>query len=972
MNMFKHENRSKLAASCQLNVSSPTGAISRIVSFIAAAIFVGSVHSATIADFGTTVPTPGPNDISQLTGGNNEDGLNYFSDNATPPGQTFTTGSNPSGYAMPTLYVQTGGYNANNTASAQTYTLRIYSVSGSTATLISTYVTANVLAFNDGAWLQYSGLTNILQPNTVYAYTHARNTFGWDGMACATGNPYAGGQICLIPAAGGAISFGTAGTSDAAFDVSLVPVTDPYVFPTTVTPASVVAGNSVFISAGVGSGTQPIYYQWLFTGASGIPTKIAGATSINYTIAAAQTTNQGSYSLMVSNNPGGIPTVITNAPAPLMVRAAYNISDFGAAAPTPGPYDIAQLTAGTDLDGLNYFSDNNPPPGQTFTTGSNPSGYTLTGIYLQTGGVNSSQTGTAQTYTLRLFSISGSTATLVSTYLTDNTLGFPDGDWLMYSGMTNILQPNTVYAYTHSRNSYGWDQMSGVLGNTYAGGQACMIPISGGTITTGGSDNLDGTFDVAMVPNGFPAIQNISIAPANSTLNPVYVASPVTLSVLATGASPLHFDWQTDNVTAGATWTDLANSNTNSYALNTTGMAAGVYQFQVIVTNVNNMATSSVLTLNLAAPSSPVLTNDTSITPTAAFVGGSVTLSAAFQGSSTISYQWMFNNGSGAAAILGATNTTYYIASAQLTNNGSYYVIASNGVSPFTASSTPAQLLVAAAAQANTGLAGMFDAGNSAPIPGTYDISQLVTAPPTSVPGINYYVNNDNPPGQTFTTLGAVPNGYQLSSLYIQEELSSDGGGGTNAATYTLGIYSVSGNSAALITSYSSTNQPTIVDGDWIQWTGLTNILNNNSTYAFSIHKDTGGGWWKLANNSTATDLYPGGQVALLPGGGIGAMTFSTDSTIDAGFDLVLSPASASTVNTNPTNILVSVSGNVLHLSWPADHTGWRLLVQTNHLTGLSLNPTDWTTVPGSAGINQTNITINPANKTEFYRMVYP
>jgi hypothetical protein len=101
-------------------------------------------------------------------------------------------------------------------------------------------------------------------------------------------------------------------------------------------------------------------------------------------------------------------------------------------------------------------------------------------------------------------------------------------------------------------------------------------------------------------------------------------------------------------------------------------------------------------------------------------------------------------------------------------------------------------------------------------------------------------------------------------------------------------------------------------------------------------------------------------------------MTFSTDPTIDAGFDLVLSPASGSSVNTNPTNIVVSASGGVLHLSWPADHTGWRLLVQTNHLTGLSSNPTDWTTVPGSAGINQTNIPINPANKVEFYRMVYP
>jgi autotransporter-associated beta strand protein len=86
-----------------------------------------------------------------------------------------------------------------------------------------------------------------------------------------------------------------------------------------------------------------------------------------------------------------------------------------------------------------------------------------------------------------------------------------------------------------------------------------------------------------------------------------------------------------------------------------------------------------------------------------------------------------------------------------------------------------------------------------------------------------------------------------------------------------------------------------------------------------------------------------------------------------------LSVVPAVSVNLNPTNITAAVAGNVLQLSWPADHTGWRLLVQTNHLaSGISSNTNDWTEVPGSAGMDQTNITINPALPAVFYRLVYP
>ena len=78
-------------------------------------------------------------------------------------------------------------------------------------------------------------------------------------------------------------------------------------------------------------------------------------------------------------------------------------------------------------------------------------------------------------------------------------------------------------------------------------------------------------------------------------------------------------------------------------------------------------------------------------------------------------------------------------------------------------------------------------------------------------------------------------------------------------------------------------------------------------------------------------------------------------------------------VNTNPTNIVAVVGGGNISLSWPSDHTGWRLLVQTNNLAaGISSNTNDWMTVAGSTATNHLSISIDAAKTTEFYRLVYP
>jgi hypothetical protein len=82
-------------------------------------------------------------------------------------------------------------------------------------------------------------------------------------------------------------------------------------------------------------------------------------------------------------------------------------------------------------------------------------------------------------------------------------------------------------------------------------------------------------------------------------------------------------------------------------------------------------------------------------------------------------------------------------------------------------------------------------------------------------------------------------------------------------------------------------------------------------------------------------------------------------------------PASAVPLPSNrPTNIILQVSGGQLQLSWPQDHLGWRLQIQTNTLSaGLGTN---WVTVPNSTNTMAASIAISPTNSSVFLRLVYP
>jgi hypothetical protein len=71
-------------------------------------------------------------------------------------------------------------------------------------------------------------------------------------------------------------------------------------------------------------------------------------------------------------------------------------------------------------------------------------------------------------------------------------------------------------------------------------------------------------------------------------------------------------------------------------------------------------------------------------------------------------------------------------------------------------------------------------------------------------------------------------------------------------------------------------------------------------------------------------------------------------------------------VATNSPVLTNSLSGGSLTLSWPTDHTGYRLETQTNSLG------TNWFTVAGSTATNAMILPVTKTNSSVFFRLVYP
>jgi beta-galactosidase len=354
---------------------------------------------------------------------------------------------------------------------------------------------------------------------------------------------------------------------------------------------------------------------------------------------------------------------------------AQTLSDLGTSAPTPAANDIFQLSSAgnkTAPDGLNYYTDNQTghssgEPGQTFTTGSNPVGYVLTSLAVKTAGLNSyNGISTPQPYYLHIYSVSGSAAALLQTYVSAN-LTFNDGDWLQWNGLSVVMTNNATYAWSFGKASTttGWEAMAVATNNLYGGGEVGLINPITGAITSGSSHSFDAVFDIGLIPSTLPNISQITVSPTNNAVAGI----PTTLTASVTGTSPLSFQWQFNN---GGGYTNISGATTNSLAL--TPVIADSGSYRLVLTNNYGATTSAPVWLSVVAG---ILSRIAASPTNDVFAGTPMTFTANVTAASPFSLQWRFNNGSGYADLPGAnTNTLSFTAT--VTNTGSYELVLSN------------------------------------------------------------------------------------------------------------------------------------------------------------------------------------------------------------------------------------------------------------------------------------------------------
>ncbi len=193
-----------------------------------------------------------------------------------------------------------------------------------------------------------------------------------------------------------------------------------------------------------------------------------------------------------------------------------------------------------------------------------------------------------------------------------------------------------------------------------------------------------GVLTASQIANNYASGPNQTIAivvgPATaSPTNVVFVGDSVTLSVANVQSfQSLTYQWQTDNGTGGATWSNVGGATSTNYSF--TASVAATNEYRLFVTGTSTTASSAPVTLQVNPAAAPTVLSDTSPSSAILYAGQQIIFTASFAGTQPITNQWQVSTDGGTSFqnISGATGATLTITNLQTSNSGEYRLHASN------------------------------------------------------------------------------------------------------------------------------------------------------------------------------------------------------------------------------------------------------------------------------------------------------
>ena len=217
-----------------------------------------------------------------------------------------------------------------------------------------------------------------------------------------------------------------------------------------------------------------------------------------------------------------------------------------------------------------------------------------------------------------------------------------------------------------------------------------------------------------------------------------------------------------------------------------------------------------------------------------------------------------------------------------------------------------------------------------------------VTNGPGFGPGTNVLLTYTGSLGGNLPTLGSTPAGYNFAF-------------DTNTAGQVNLVVTLPAPPAP--TNFTATGTNLAINLNW-------NAVSGAASYNLKRGTDNGGPYPALFSG-IITNNYSDAAVT-------NAVTYYYVVTAAAGSESTNSLQASATPLPSlvSSNLTFQATENQLQLSWPQDHLGWHLQIQTNDLNnGLGTNWVDWL---DSSNVFQTNLDISPANHSVFLRLIYP